>query len=52
VAAVDFPRIADLYLAGRLPIDRLVDSRIALEEVNAALDALESGRGSRRVIVL
>jgi S-(hydroxymethyl)glutathione dehydrogenase / alcohol dehydrogenase len=51
VAAVDFPRIAELYLAGRLPIDRLVDSRIALEEVNAALDALKSGSGSRRVIV-
>jgi S-(hydroxymethyl)glutathione dehydrogenase / alcohol dehydrogenase len=51
VAAVDFPRLAELYLAGRLPIDRLVDSRIALDEVNAALDALESGNGSRRVIV-
>jgi S-(hydroxymethyl)glutathione dehydrogenase/alcohol dehydrogenase len=51
VAAVDFPRIASLYVTGRLPLDRLIDARIALEEVNDALDALAAGRGARRVVV-
>ena len=47
----DFPRYADLYLQGRLPIDRLIDDRIGLQEVNGALDAMRRGEGVRRVIV-
>lgn len=47
----DFPRHADLYLEGRLPIDRLIDERIGLHEVNGALDAMRRGEGARRVIV-
>ena len=46
-AATDIPRYAGLYKKGRLPLDRLVTRRYSLEEVNAALDDLEtaSGRG-------
>ena len=47
----DFPRYADLYLQGRLPIDRLIDDRIGLQDVNGALDAMRRGEGVRRVIV-
>ena len=47
---VDFPRLARLFLAGRLPVDRLIESRIALEDVNDALEALRRGEGLRRVI--
>jgi S-(hydroxymethyl)glutathione dehydrogenase/alcohol dehydrogenase len=47
----DFPRLAGLFLEGRLPIDRLIDERIGLDEVNSALEALRAGKGLRRVIV-
>jgi Zn-dependent alcohol dehydrogenase len=47
----DFPDLARRYLAGRLPVDRLIEERISLDEVNDALDALRKGRGLRRVIV-
>jgi S-(hydroxymethyl)glutathione dehydrogenase/alcohol dehydrogenase len=47
----DFPRYADLYLEGRLPIDRLIDELIGLHDVNGALDAMRRGEGARRVIV-
>jgi S-(hydroxymethyl)glutathione dehydrogenase/alcohol dehydrogenase len=50
VAAVDFPRYADLFLAGRLPIDRLVSHRIGLDDVEAAFDAMRRGEGLRQVI--
>jgi Zn-dependent alcohol dehydrogenase len=46
----DFPRLARLYLEGRLPVDRLVEERIRLDDVNGALDALRAGSGLRRVI--
>jgi S-(hydroxymethyl)glutathione dehydrogenase/alcohol dehydrogenase len=47
----DFPRYADLYLKGRLPLDRLIEERIGLHDVNGALDAMRRGEGVRRVIV-
>ena len=46
----DFPRLAELYLEGRLPVDRLIEERISLEDVNDALEALRRGEGLRRVI--
>ncbi len=49
--AVDFPRYAALHLAGRLPVERLVDRRIALDDVESAFDRLRSGAGLRQVIV-
>ncbi len=50
VAAVDFPRYAGLFMDGRLPIDRLVDRRIALDEVEGAFDRMRAGEGVRSVI--
>lgn len=47
----DFPRIAELYLAGRLPVDELISHRIPLDEVNEAFDAMRSGLRARSVIV-
>lgn len=47
----DIPRYIDLYRRGRLPVDRLLTSTIALEDVNEAFDALEEGRAVRQVIV-
>jgi S-(hydroxymethyl)glutathione dehydrogenase/alcohol dehydrogenase len=50
VAALDFPRYAELHLAGRLPIDRLIDARISLEDLEPAFDAMRRGEGLRRII--
>ena len=52
VAALDFPRIARLYLAGKLPLDLLVTRRIALAGVNGALQAMRDRAGGRAVIVM
>jgi len=48
--AVDFPRYAALHLEGRLPIERLIDHRIALDDVEGAFDRLRAGEGLRQVI--
>ena len=48
---VDFPRLAGLYLAGRLPIDRVITERISLDDVNRAFDLMRRGDGARCVIV-
>jgi S-(hydroxymethyl)glutathione dehydrogenase/alcohol dehydrogenase len=47
---IDFPRYADWSLDGRLPVDRLIDRRIGLEEVEDAFDAMREGRHTRQVI--
>jgi Zn-dependent alcohol dehydrogenase len=51
VPALDFPRIARLYLGGRLPLDRLVSHRIALDEVNDAFEAMRRRERARSVVV-
>ncbi|MEG9247138.1 hypothetical protein V6S67_03485 [Arthrobacter sp. Soc17.1.1.1] len=45
------PRPAALYLAGKLPVDRLISHRIGLDEVNEAFDAMRRGERARSVIV-
>lgn len=50
VPAVDFPRMAALYLAGRLPLDRLIGRTRPLQEANEALADLESAIGLRTVL--
>ena len=50
VGALDFPRYARLHLAGRLPIEQLIERRIRLDEVEAAFEALRRGEGARRVV--
>jgi S-(hydroxymethyl)glutathione dehydrogenase/alcohol dehydrogenase len=49
--AVDFPRYAALHLAGRLPIERLIDRRIGLDDLEGAFDRLRAGQGLRQVVV-
>jgi len=51
VPAVDFPRLAELYLAGLLPLDQLVGRRRGLDEAEAALDDLRDAVGGRTVLV-
>lgn len=47
---IDFPRLARLHLAGKLPIDRLVSERIGLDAINDAFASMRAGDGARRVI--
>lgn len=49
--AVDFPRYAQWHLDGRLPIDRLVDRRIRLDDLEEAFAAMRRGEHTRQVIV-
>lgn len=48
---MDFPRYAQLHLEGRLPVERLIDRRIALDHIEDAFDRLRAGDGLRQVIV-
>jgi alcohol dehydrogenase len=50
--ARDIPRYIDMYRAGRLPIDKLLSERIALDEINAAFDRLADGKTVRQVVRL
>jgi Zn-dependent alcohol dehydrogenase len=47
---VDFPRYAALHLEGRLPVERLVTSRIGLDGLEAAFERMRRGEGIRSVI--
>lgn len=51
VPARDFPMLARLYLDGRLPVDRLITNRFALDEVNNAFDLMRAGARGRSVLV-
>ena len=51
VAAIDFPRYARWYLDGRLPIDRLIDRHLPLDDLEDAFDRLRAGRAARQVVV-
>ena len=48
----DIPIYADLYLKGKLPLDRLITHRYSLEEVNQALDDLEQNKVVRPLIAI
>ena len=47
----DFPMLIDLYLQGRLDLDRFVSERIKLDEVEDAFRKMEKGDVLRSVVV-
>jgi Zn-dependent alcohol dehydrogenase len=47
----DFPDLARMYVEGRLPVDRLIEGRIGLADINDAFEAMRRGQGLRRVVV-
>ena len=51
VPARDIPRYEQLWREGSLPVDKLITSRIRLDDVNAGMDALADGNAIRQVIV-
>jgi S-(hydroxymethyl)glutathione dehydrogenase / alcohol dehydrogenase len=48
---VDMPKVIDLYMEGRLPLDRLVTRTHPLDEINEAFAAMNAGEVARAVIV-
>ncbi len=48
--AIDFPRYAAWTLDGRLPVERLIDRRIGLDDVEDAFAAMRRGQYTRQVI--
>ncbi len=48
--AVDLPRYAQLHLDGWLPVDRIIDRRIGLDELEAGFERLRAGDGLRQVV--
>ncbi|MEV0693776.1 S-(hydroxymethyl)mycothiol dehydrogenase [Streptomyces sp. NPDC050388] len=48
----DFPMLVDLHLQGRLPLEKFVSERIALEEVEKAFHTMHAGEVLRSVVVL
>ena len=51
VPSRDIPRYADLYLQGRLPVDRLLSGRLSLDAINDGFDRLHAGTAVRQVVV-
>ena len=48
----DFPMLIDLYLDGRLDLDRFVSETIAIDEVEQAFESMQRGEVLRSVVVL
>ncbi|GAA1080651.1 S-(hydroxymethyl)mycothiol dehydrogenase [Tsukamurella spumae] len=48
----DFPQLVDLYRQGRLPLEKFVTERIALDEVERAFETMHRGEVLRSVVVL
>lgn len=50
VPARDIPRYVALFREGRLPVDRLMTGRVALDDINVAFDRLADGQAVRTVV--
>jgi S-(hydroxymethyl)mycothiol dehydrogenase len=48
----DFPMLVDLYLQGRLPLDRFVSERIGLGDIESAFEKMHRGDVLRSVVML
>ncbi|HEX9466610.1 MAG TPA: zinc-binding dehydrogenase, partial [Alphaproteobacteria bacterium] len=48
--ARDFPKLAEMYLDGRLQLDPYISRRIALDEINNGFTALKRGEVIRSVV--
>ena len=47
---IDMPIYVDFYLNGQLKLDEMISSRVPLEQVNDALDALRKATAARTVL--
>ncbi len=51
VPARDVPRYIGLYLAGKLPINKLLGERLRLDDINRGFDKLDAGESMRDLVV-
>lgn len=51
VPSRDIPRFIQMYEAGELPVDRLLDGRLRPDQLNEGFDRLASGQAVRQVVV-
>jgi S-(hydroxymethyl)glutathione dehydrogenase/alcohol dehydrogenase len=47
---VDFPKIIDLYMEGRIKLNELISRRYALDDINEAFRALHAGEVARGIV--
>jgi alcohol dehydrogenase len=52
VPSRDVPRYLDMYRRGRLPVDRLVTHRLALDDINLGMDRLREGKAVRQIVTM
>jgi len=50
VAPIEIPRYVDMYMEGKLPIDKLISNTFSLDQVNEAYAALDKSEVIRSVI--
>jgi len=48
----DFPMLVDLFLQGRLPLDKFVSEKIGIGDVEAAFDKMHHGEVLRSVVMI
>jgi S-(hydroxymethyl)mycothiol dehydrogenase len=48
----DFPTLIDLYLQGRLPLEKFVSERIGLDDIEEAFHKMHEGKVLRSVVIL
>ena len=47
---IDIPKFIDFYKRGLFPIDRLITHRLALSDINTALDRMADSRALRQIV--
>ena len=48
---IDFPRLANLYMDGKLYLDEMITKTYKIEEINEGFDALERGELARGLVI-
>ena len=51
VPSRDIPKYAQLWRDGKLPVEELISDRIALADINRAMDQLADGHAIRQIIM-
>jgi len=48
---VDMPRYVELYMDGKIPLDKLITGTFKLQEIHKAVEALEKGQAIKSVVI-
>lgn len=51
IPAIDIPKYVDLYMDGKLPLNKLVSKTYRLDDINKAIDALIKGKILGRAVI-